>query len=44
VSWWDTDDFYLELDRNTMTGYNVDIKGRRGQAVFILVEGTQETL
>jgi hypothetical protein len=39
VPWWDTDDFYLKWDQNTMTGYNVDIKGRRGQAVFTLVEG-----
>jgi hypothetical protein len=44
VSWWDTDDFYLELDHNTMTGYNADIKGRRGEAVFTLVDRAQETL
>jgi RNA polymerase subunit RPABC4/transcription elongation factor Spt4 len=44
VSWWDTDDFYLEWQQNTMTGFNIDKKGRRGQAVFTLVEGAQETL
>jgi hypothetical protein len=38
VSWWDTDDFYLQWEHNTMTGYNVDQKGRRGRAVFTLVE------
>ena len=44
VSWWDTDDFYLKWDHNTMTGYNVDKKDRRGRAVFTLVEGAQGTL
>jgi hypothetical protein len=39
VSWWDTDDFYLEWQNHTMIGYNVDTKGRRGRAVFTLVEG-----
>jgi len=34
VSWWDTDDFYLELNNDTMTGYNLDKKGRRGTAKF----------
>jgi transposase len=37
VSWWDTDDFYLEWNNNTMTGYNIDKKGRRGTAVFRFV-------
>ena len=39
VSWWDTDDFYLVWENNTLKGYNVDKKGRRGNAVFTLVEG-----
>lgn len=34
ASWWDTDDFYLEWHNDTMTGYNIDKKGRRGYAVF----------
>ena len=38
ASWWDTDDFYLEWNNDTMTGYNIDIKGRRGVAVFRFVE------
>ena len=38
-SWWDTDDFYLEWHNDTMTGYNIDKKGRRGNAVFRFVEG-----
>jgi hypothetical protein len=33
-SWWDTDDFHLEWQHDTMTGYNIDKKGRRGTAVF----------
>jgi len=33
-SWWDTDDFYLEWNNDIMTGYNIDKKGRRGNAVF----------
>jgi serine/threonine protein kinase/tetratricopeptide (TPR) repeat protein len=33
-SWWDTDDFYLEWNHDIMTGYNLDKRGRRGQAVF----------
>lgn len=37
VSWWDTDDFYMEWDNDTMTGYNIDKKGRRGTAVFRFV-------
>jgi serine/threonine protein kinase len=37
-SWWDTDDFYLEWHNGTMTGYNLDKKGRRGKAVFTLVD------
>ena len=41
VSWWDTDDFYLKWENGTMTGYNVDKKGRRGKAVFTLVEVDQ---
>ena len=36
-SWWDTDDFYLEWHNDTMTGYNIDKKGRRGNAVFRFV-------
>lgn len=39
VSWWDTDDFYLKWQDNTLIGYNVDAKGRRGRAVFTLLEG-----
>ena len=27
VSWWDTDDFYLVWENNTLKGYNVDKKG-----------------
>jgi hypothetical protein len=38
-SWWDTDDFHLEWHNDTMTGYNLDKKGRRGVAVFRFVEG-----
>jgi hypothetical protein len=37
-SWWDTDDFYLEWHNDTMTGYNIDKKGRRGHAVFQFVD------
>lgn len=37
-SWWNTDDFYLEWQNDTMTGYNIDKKGRRGKAVFQFVE------
>jgi serine/threonine protein kinase len=33
-SWWDTDDFYLDWHDDTMSGYNIDKKGRRGNAVF----------
>lgn len=39
-SWWDTDDFYLEWNNDTMTGYNIDKKGRRGNAVFRFVGGS----
>ena len=39
-SWWDTDDFYLNWSNDTMTGYNIDKKGRRGNAVFRFVEDT----
>jgi hypothetical protein len=38
VSWWDTDDFYLVWENNTLKGSSVDKKGRRGRAVFTLVE------
>jgi hypothetical protein len=38
-SWWDTDDFYLEWNNDTMTGFNIDKKGRRGTAVFRFIEG-----
>jgi hypothetical protein len=41
VSWWDTDNFYLEWQHHRMIGHNVDTKGRRGKAVFTLVEGAQ---
>jgi serine/threonine protein kinase len=37
-SWWDTDDFYLQRQNGTLTGYNLDKKGRRGRAVFTLVD------
>lgn len=37
VSWWDTDDFYMEWNGDTMSGYNIDKKGRRGTAVFRFV-------
>ena len=37
-SWWDTDDFYLQRQNGTMTGYNLDKKGRRGKAVFVFVD------
>ena len=43
VSWWNTDDFYLEWHNDTMTGYNVDKKGRRGKAVFKFVEYSSST-
>jgi hypothetical protein len=36
-SWWDTDDFYLQWNNDTMTGYNIDKKGRRGNAMFRFV-------
>jgi hypothetical protein len=36
-SWWDTDDFYLEWNEDTMTGFNIDKKGRRGTARFNFV-------
>jgi len=36
-SWWDTDDFYMEWHDDTLIGYNIDKKGRRGKAVFRLV-------
>jgi hypothetical protein len=39
-SWWDTDDFHLEWHNDTMSGYNIDKKGRRGVAVFRFVEGS----
>lgn len=39
VSWWDTDDFYLKRHHHTMSGYNVDTKGRRGRAVFTRLAG-----
>jgi len=35
---WDTDDFFLERHNGIMTGYNIDKKGRRGQAKFTLVD------
>jgi hypothetical protein len=38
-SWWDTDDFYLKWHNGTMTGYNIDKKGRRGNAVFRFLPG-----
>jgi hypothetical protein len=38
-SWWDTDDFHLEWHNDTMSGYNIDKKGRRGVAVFRFIEG-----
>ena len=41
-SWWDTDDFYLEWNHDTMTGYNLDKRGRRGHAVFRFVGGHTE--
>ena len=37
-SWWDTDDFYLERNSGTMTGYNLDKRGRRGKAVFVFAD------
>jgi serine/threonine protein kinase len=37
-AWWDTDDFYLQRQNGTMIGANVDKKGRRGRAVFMLVD------
>jgi len=43
VSWWDTDDFYLEWNNDTMTGHNVDTKGRRGSAMFRFVEASSPT-
>jgi hypothetical protein len=42
VSWWDPDDFYLKWENHTLTGSSVDKKGRRGNAVFTLVEEGQE--
>jgi hypothetical protein len=36
-SWWDTDDFFLTRQNGTMSGYNLDKKGRRGQARFTFV-------
>jgi serine/threonine protein kinase len=38
-SWWDTDSFYLNWQNDTMAGYNVDQKGRRGNAIFKFAAG-----
>ena len=42
VQGWDTDDFYFEMKDDTMIGYSLDKRGRRGSAVFSLLEEQKE--